>query len=141
MVRAKRFFIPAVVALSLAVVAIYQLSCNRTSMAGQQFTVGDFVYAKPLNSAWLHGRIDASCADGWHVAFDDGKSQCLLAEQIVRDVVPAPDQVHIGAQVIARTSRGQMLLGRVIGLEGQTVNIRFKRLGMQKLPLRNIRLR
>ena len=120
---------------------VWLLLVAGVALAATNFAVGQAVYAEWTPNGWYHGKIDVSCATGWHIAFDDGDQKCCTPQQIVLDVVPKPAAVKVGAKVLAQWTNQRFYPGKVSAINGDNYSITFDDGDKGTVKIAQIRLR
>lgn len=92
----------------------------------QKVAVGDTVWAQWKPNAWYHGKVDATCDLGLHVAFDDGDVGCYSPALVVLDK-PAAEvpKSRLRMRVLALWSDGRFYPATVTREAGAHFDVRF----------------
>jgi len=88
-----------------AALALLLVTLAGAAPAAAQAKVGDVVFAQWRPNNWYHGKVDATCPLGLHIAFDDGDEVCVHPSLVAVDAAPAdPKALKPGLRVLARWS-------------------------------------
>jgi len=102
--------------------------------------VGDVVFAQWKPNAWYHGKVDATCDLGLHVAFDDGDLGCYAPALVVVDKAPA-EAPKPGARVLAVWSDGKFYPATVTAAAADGLSVGYDDGATGKVAPKDVRLR
>ncbi len=127
--------------LAIFVLILLSVAVTASLSAQQILPAGTVVFAEWSENSWFHGRIQGTCGEGYDVLYDDNDTKCCTPGEIIVDVVPARDDVVLGAAVLAQWGTGRFYPGVVSSVNKGSFDIRYDDGYRSTVTLEQIRLR
>ena len=112
------------------------LACFRAG----ELRPGDAVWIQWVPGIWYHGRIEAPCAGGFKVRFDDQDEKCSPPEALAKDISPTRVALEPGMEVLAQKEARIYSPAKILEKKGLNYRVEFGDGEVTEAPLRLLRL-